>query len=702
MPGITFARRALIAVDALPVVLSDSKMLLTSLRSGVVVAALVSGVGCNSTVVVASGSGTTTDTGGGGAAGSTTTGSTTTGTGGAGGTTGTGGSVDLGCSIDFDCNDDPGGPLCNTETGQCVSCLVADTPELDCGIGQWCNPLSGQCQVGCTGDVDCPSNGAPLTCDLGEHACVGCLNDDTCPIGAICVTGTCVPGCNPNHPCQAGFACCGQQCFNPSSDANNCGGCNIVCPMLPNSLPVCQNGSCLGPDCTPGFANCDGNTFNGCEHNVIADGPCACLPGSTESCYQGSPGTEDVGPCHAGQRACNFQGTGWGACTGQVLPVAEACANAVDDNCNGAVDETPDADLDGWTSCEGDCNDADPLVNPGALEITYQLVDDDNNPGTPPILVDGVGNGKDDDCNPATPDVGFQPSCSAAALNTGVTALDLARALELCDTAIAGAPKPQRTWGLVSASLLRVDGTAPSPAQLAALQSSQTAVLAGYGMYAPKKGATMVGMSTGKMRAPGEAGYVSPLPGTDFGWTGSPPAQYVAAHGGVLPSISTCNGLCTGGSGANDGALLRLAIRTPTNMTSFTYSAAFLSAEYPFNVCTIRSDNLLAMYTSNVQGIPLDHNVVFDAQGNPLAAGTAYFDVCEPSGCYPCSSGSAGLAGTGMPGGTSWLLEDVPFVPGETITLDFTLFDVSDGGGDSVALLDAFRWNHFQPCMACP
>ena len=68
----------------------------------------------------------------------------------------------------------------------------------------------------------------------------------------------------------------------------------------------------------------------------------------------------------------------------------------------------------------------------------------------------------------------------------------------------------------------------------------------------------------------------------------------------------------------------------------------------------------------------------------------------------------AALAGTGMQypssgnnatgGGTVWLTTDAPISPGETITLDLMVFDVSDTTLDSLALLDNFRWN-LQPSV---
>ena len=57
----------------------------------------------------------------------------------------------------------------------------------------------------------------------------------------------------------------------------------------------------------------------------------------------------------------------------------EVQGNGIDDNCNGTVDEgggISDADDDGYTEAQGDCDDTDPAVNPGADEVQGNGIDD--------------------------------------------------------------------------------------------------------------------------------------------------------------------------------------------------------------------------------------------------------------------------------------------------------------------------------------
>jgi hypothetical protein len=62
-----------------------------------------------------------------------------------------------------------------------------------------------------------------------------------------------------------------------------------------------------------------------------------------------------------------------------VYPFAtEVACDNIDQNCDG-VDFDPDADNDGWGSCEDDCNDNNPNVNPGETEVPSNGIDDDCN-----------------------------------------------------------------------------------------------------------------------------------------------------------------------------------------------------------------------------------------------------------------------------------------------------------------------------------
>ena len=112
-----------------------------------------------------------------------------------------------------------------------------------------------------------------------------------------------------------------------------------------------------------------------------------CVGGAEQACTPGIPTAET---CNGVDDDCNgsvdegFGQTtcGVGACEVTVddcvagvpqtctpgTPSAEAC-NDLDDDCDGVVDNGFDIDQDGFTTCAGDCNDANPLVNPAATEI---------------------------------------------------------------------------------------------------------------------------------------------------------------------------------------------------------------------------------------------------------------------------------------------------------------------------------------------
>ncbi|MBN1335082.1 MAG: FG-GAP repeat protein, partial [Deltaproteobacteria bacterium] len=60
-----------------------------------------------------------------------------------------------------------------------------------------------------------------------------------------------------------------------------------------------------------------------------------------------------------------------------VHPDANDVINGIDDDCDGFIDEGPDADSDGWTVADGDCDDRDRSVHPGASERVADGIDQD-------------------------------------------------------------------------------------------------------------------------------------------------------------------------------------------------------------------------------------------------------------------------------------------------------------------------------------
>jgi hypothetical protein len=611
--------------------------------------------------------------------------------------------VDPSCVMDADCVNDPKGKVCDPQTGNCVACLPTNDV---CVKSEYCDPATNTCKAGCSNDADCDSGGpVPLHCDLTTNSCAGCLNDTDCPLGNVCaVNQVCIPGCSPMQDCAAGQTCCGKSCYDLTKNVNNCGMCDHKCTIPANAVAVCVGSICGMGACDAAYGNCNGQTNDGCEQNVLQDGPCACTPGTTQSCYQGGPGTVGIGACKAGTQTCNATGTAYGPCSGQILPKPEVCGNQTDDDCDGIVDNVSDADGDGWTTCNGDCCDSPgpgcpfpAQMNPGAFEV--------------------VGNGVDDDCDPSTSDVNAPLPCAPAVKFATVTSLDVAQAMDICQTTTANAPLPQKKWGLISSAQLLPNNVVPTAAELANIQNNQTALLTDYGsVIVPHKGPTMAGISSGYMRDQldpfpvGQAAFTPPNGGKAFSaqvafvpapGVASPLGFYLSKHAGGLPASVGCNANgCPAGSGANDPASVQLKIRVPTNANSFSYDFRFFSAEFQSFQCTTFNDFYLAILTSQAPGIPVDHNISFDSLKNAVSVNNGFFQVCVPKGgiCGACPFGNSELALTGMQlnntgGGTTWLTTDAPVLPGETITLDLMIFDVSDHLLDSLTLLDNFRWN---------
>ena len=336
-----------------------------------------------------------------------------------------------------------------------------------------------------------------------------------------------------------------------------------------------------------------------------------------------------------------------------------------------------DQDGDGYTDADGDLYDV-----PGGLVSSPELV----NPGA----YDIPGNGIDDDCDGTIDNP--RGACSTGDQLSGLTGALLAQAMDVCQTTVQSPPTlAQRRWGLINAELRRslTNAALPDPRQVA--------VSADFGPgFQPNANGSLAVLSTGTARHLTQPDYFPPGGGfADPTNTALAPASFLAAHGNTLLHRNSCP-VTSGSSPVYDMVMLRLRLRVPTNAIGITFDHAFLAAQYP-DLCTQFNDHFLALITTVADGIPVDRNIVFDALNNPISIQTAFFGYCTPAGGNACPLGPALLDGTGFdPAGdatTGWLTSVAPVVPGETIVLEFFVFDVGDGYWDSTVLLDNLGWS---------
>ncbi|HSA33115.1 MAG TPA: choice-of-anchor L domain-containing protein [bacterium] len=407
-----------------------------------------------------------------------------------------------------------------------------------------------------------------------------------------------------------------------------------------------------------------------------------CDPETTVECpYSGPPATKNVGECKAGTKTCDLDGKGWSECTGEVVPIAEICDNGKNDDCDGGTDEHVDEDGDGWFSCVDDCCDS-------VLACTYPKK---VNPGAIEVPEDGI----DNDCNGET-DEDPRTACSSAAKFSGTTALDLVKAIDICKTSTGG------SWGIVGTpTITRASGSGTIDAS-----NRQVAVMNWFGTHGSNEaiyGSTMAALSSGRARDAND-----PDPTTEDTYEyydGTPPADFTAPYAGNLPKTDPD---CPAGTGANDGVMLTVDLKVPTNAYGFSFLFRFFSQEYWQFTCNAYNDFFIAMLDTGAAGIPLDKNISFDSNGSYISVNSnAFFTVCTEKTGYTCPDGTAPLAGTGWDqpgydeelgdiytgGATKWLATAAPVIPGETIKLRFVVWDTSDRKLDSLVLVDNFKWN---------
>ncbi len=318
-------------------------------------------------------------------------------------------------------------------------------------------------------------------------------------------------------------------------------------------------------------------------------------------------------------------------------------------SCVSGPDE--DKDQDGWSKNQGDCNDCDEAVNPGAIDVLN--------------TADGGSTWGDEDCD-GTPGSSGQTTCDDGLPLDYMDPLNAAKAIELCKQTTV----TDKTYGLIEAKWVRADGSGPyTPGYNAGIQQN----------FGPnvnvQMGKSMLSISSGHARIPGQPNACGSNTCSTSG-PGTPP-----------PGFPQDSPNCNQDPNINDDIALEVRLRAPTNATGYKFDFKFYSFEYPEWVCTSYNDQFIALVNPAPAGA-VNGNISFDSQNNPVSVNVAFFNA-------PFSE----LQGTGFDGvwfddagATVWLQTQAPVNGGEEISIRFAIWDTGDDAWDSTALIDNFQW----------
>ena len=353
-----------------------------------------------------------------------------------------------------------------------------------------------------------------------------------------------------------------------------------------------------------------------------------------------------------------------------------------------ACSSVPHATFDGGTNPENDSGDpfadgGNPFDPDAAGEAggPAQCNPNPDNFEVPGNNCDDDGDGTIDNV-PAACDTGLAVSGDANAF---------AKAIGLCKGVVSAA----YTTGYNS-------NTAPN--------ANQHGILTKFGnVIKPKQGANLGVLSSGFAR---EYNGASGTP-TFKGFTSAMTGPGTAPPG--FPKTSPACGNITIDNTVQDVSTLKLQLKVPANAKGFSFNFNFYSSEWPEFVCTQFNDSFIAYLKSAAFNNGSADNISFDANKNPVSVNNGFFERCSPanlacskfpSGYKSCGSGDAEVQGTGFyspgahcgsstdsgGGATGWLTTKAPVKPGETITLEFMVWDTGDPNWNSSVLIDGWQW----------
>jgi hypothetical protein len=286
-------------------------------------------------------------------------------------------------------------------------------------------------------------------------------------------------------------------------------------------------------------------------------------------------------------------------------------------------------------------------------------------------------------------------------------AADFAKAIGLCQTA------DSTHWGVVSATYTRGYNSTAAPAD------GQHGIMGGFGsVIKPREGANLGILSSGYALPCDDANPGANCSGSgesDPYFKGEQVGMYQGA-GSSPPGYPKSTSQCQVGNKVYDTIGVTLQVKVPANAQGLSYDFDFYSGEWPEYVCTEFNDSFVAWLQSTAwAGKSGDLNISFDSLGNPVSVNNGFFDRCtanSQTGCAgsvtqtaACAGGPSELQGTGFynlgnycsgqttgGGATGWLTTKAPVTGGETITLQFIIWDTGDQNWDSSVLVDNFQW----------
>ncbi|MBK6751986.1 MAG: putative metal-binding motif-containing protein [Flavobacteriales bacterium] len=247
-------------------------------------------------------------------------------------------------------------------------------------------PLSQECNTCGIGWVNCLQQECLTACVVSSESCEACMLSAGCTanmllcFGLVDADGDGVPAgsdCNDNNAA-----------IHP--------GAPEICDTIDNDCDgQIDEGNVCNPcpdDDADGFTTCDGDCDDS-DENVNPDATEMC-DGIDNNC------DGQVDEDCAGTECGFFNGTFQGTCDG-----SEMCVNGFCVPCT-------DNDADGFTTCQGDCDDNNLNINPGAVEVCDGSDNDCNgttDEGCAPEVCDGIDNDGDGLTDAADPSLILVP-----------------------------------------------------------------------------------------------------------------------------------------------------------------------------------------------------------------------------------------------------------------------------------------------------